>query len=130
MENFIGEICAIFQALSDMVWEFPTNFAFYQKLPIIGNLPLVILLLVGTGIYFSFSLRFVQIRYFRSGLQTLINSRNAKKGISPLASFLLSTAMRVGPGVNGRSQRIVLDVVFGIFWHGYSFCRVDAVTDI
>ena len=59
MENFIGEICAVFQALSDMVWEFPTNFAFYQKLPIIGNLPLVILLLVGTGVYFSFSLRFV-----------------------------------------------------------------------
>lgn len=139
MENFIGEVLAIFQALSDFVWEFPTNFAWYSELPIIGKLPLVILLLVGTGVYFSLSLRFVQIRYFRSGLQTLIHGRNAKNGISPLASFLLSTAMRVGPGnilgvtgavSTGGPGALFLDVAFGIFWNGYGFCRVDAVTDI
>lgn len=121
MENFIGEICAVFQALSDMVWDFPTNFAFYRELPIIGNLPLVIILLVGTGVYFSFSLRFVQIRYFRSGLQTLIHRRNAKKGISPLASFLLSTAMRVGPGnILGVTGAVSTGGPGALFWMWFS----------
>ena len=117
MEDFIGEVLAIFQALSDMIWEFPTNFAFYRELPIIGKLPLVIILLVGTGIYFSLSLRFVQIRYFRSGLKTLIHSRNAKKGISPLASFLLSTAMRVGPGnILGVTGAVSTGGPGALFW--------------
>lgn len=117
MEDFIGEVLAIFQALSDFVWEFPTNFAWYSELPIIGKLPLVILLLVETGIYFSLSLRFVQIRYFRSGLKTLIHSRNAKKGISPLASFMLSTAMRVGPGnILGVTGAVSTGGPGALFW--------------
>ena len=117
MENFIGTVCALFQELSDLVWDFPTNFVWYSEIPIIGKLPLVILLLVGTGVYFSFSLRFVQIRYFRSGLQTLIRSRNAENGIKPLTSFLLSTAMRVGPGnILGVTGAVSTGGPGALFW--------------
>ena len=49
MYELIGGICAAFQELADMVWEFPTNWDWYANLPIIGELPLVIILLVGTG---------------------------------------------------------------------------------
>ena len=98
MYELISSICSIFQDLADLVWGFPTNIAWYASLPVIGELPLVIILLVGTGIYFTCNLRFVQIKYFRYGLNVLINSHKEKQGISPLASFLLSTAMRVGPG--------------------------------
>lgn len=77
---------------------FPTNFDWYANIPILGNFSLAIILLVGTGIYFTFRLRFIQVRKFRHGLHVLMRQKSSGTGISSLASFLLSTAMRVGPG--------------------------------
>ncbi|WP_027407019.1 sodium:alanine symporter family protein [Anaerovibrio sp. RM50] len=118
MYELIGSICAIFQDLADLVWGFPTNLEWYASLPIIGELPLVIILLVGTGIYFTLNLRFVQIKYFRYGLNVLINSQNKdERGISPLASFLLSTAMRVGPGnILGVTGAVSTGGPGALFW--------------
>ena len=117
MYELISSICAVFQELADWVWEFPTNIAWYAGLPIIGKLPLVIILLVGTGIYFTCKLRFVQIRYFKYGLNVLINSQKEKQGITPLASFLLSTAMRVGPGnILGVTGAVSTGGPGALFW--------------
>lgn len=117
MYELIKSICYVFQELADLVWGFPTNIKWYAGLPIIGELPLVIILLVGTGIYFTCSLRFVQIKYFRYGLNVLINSRKEKQGISPLASFLLSTAMRVGPGnILGVTGAVSTGGPGALFW--------------
>ncbi|MBQ2047367.1 MAG: sodium:alanine symporter family protein, partial [Schwartzia sp.] len=117
MYELIKSICALFQELADLVWGFPTNIKWYAGLPIIGELPLVIILLVGTGIYFTCSLRFVQIKYFRYGLNVLINSQKEKQGISPLASFLLSTAMRVGPGnIVGVTGAVSTGGPGALFW--------------
>ena len=80
-----------------MFWDFPTNLGWYAAIPIIGNFSLAIILLIGSGIYFTCRLRFIQVRKFKYGIQVLKDSK-AKTGISPLASFFLSTAMRVGPG--------------------------------
>ena len=95
--NVISAVCGRIQIVSDLFWDFPTNFSWYAGIPVLGNFSLAIILLIGSGIYFSFRLRFIQIRKFRRGLQVLKNSK-AKTGISPLAAFFLSTAMRVGPG--------------------------------
>ena len=117
MYELISSICAVFQELADWVWDFPTNIAWYAGLPIIGKLPLVIILLVGTGIYFTCKLRFVQIRYFKYGLNVLINSQKEKQGITPLASFLLSTAMRVGPGnILGVTGAVSTGGPGALFW--------------
>lgn len=117
MYELIKSICYVFQELADLVWGFPTNIKWYAGLPIIGELPLVIILLVGTGIYFTCSLRFVQIKYFRYGLNVLINSQKEKQGISPLASFLLSTAMRVGPGnILGVTGAVSTGGPGALFW--------------
>lgn len=117
MYELIGSICAVFQNLADWVWGFPTNVEWYARIPIIGELPLVIILLVGTGIYFTCSLRLVQIKYFRYGLNVLINSHKEKQGISPLASFLLSTAMRVGPGnILGVTGAVSTGGPGALFW--------------
>lgn len=118
MYELIGSICALFQDLADLVWGFPTNLEWYASLPIIGELPLVIILLVGTGIYFTINLRFVQIKYFRYGLNVLINSQHKnEQGISPLASFLLSTAMRVGPGnILGVTGAVSTGGPGALFW--------------
>lgn len=117
MYELIKSICYVFQELADLVWGFPTYIKWYAGLPIIGELPLVIILLVGTGIYFTCSLRFVQIKYFRYGLNVLINSQKEKQGISPLASFLLSTAMRVGPGnILGVTGAVSTGGPGALFW--------------
>ncbi|MBQ7568350.1 amino acid carrier protein [bacterium] len=117
MREFIGSVCAFFQNLADMIWGFPTNLAWYKSIPVLGELPLVIILLVGTGMYFSFSLRFVQVRHFRSGIRSLIGGSASQTGISPLASFLLSTAMRVGPGnILGVTGAVSTGGPGALFW--------------
>ena len=93
----ISTVCGKIKTVSDLFWDFPTNFEWYSNIPILGNFSLAIILLVGSGIYFTIRLRFVQVRKFKRGIEVLKNSK-AKTGISPLASFFLSTAMRVGPG--------------------------------
>ena len=93
----ITAVCGKIQVVSDLFWDFPTNFEWYANIPILGNFSLAIILLIGSGIYFSVRLRFIQIRKFKHGISVLKNSK-AQMGISPLASFFLSTAMRVGPG--------------------------------
>jgi len=94
---FITAVCGRIQVVSDLFWDFPTNFDWYSSIPIIGNFSMAIILLIGSGIYFSVRLRFIQIRKFKRGIEVLRDSK-AKTGITPLASFFLSTAMRVGPG--------------------------------
>lgn len=95
--SVITAVCGKIQIVSDLFWDFPTNFDWYASIPILGNFSLAIILLIGSGIYFSIRLRFIQVRKFKRGIQVLKNSK-AKTGISPLAAFFLSTAMRVGPG--------------------------------
>lgn len=96
--NALIEICKKLQVVSDFLWEFPCNLDWYASIPILGNFSIAILLLVGTGIFFTFRFGFVQFRYFAAGIRTLAGSVKKRRGISPLASFLLSSAMRVGPG--------------------------------
>lgn len=95
--NVIRGVCGKIQVVSDLFWDFPTNLDWYAKIPLLGNFSLAIILLIGSGIYFSVRLRFIQVRKFKYGLSVLA-TKNSGTGISPLASFLLSTAMRVGPG--------------------------------
>lgn len=117
MKEFIYAVCAVFQKLSDFIWDFPTNLDIYANLPIIGKLPFVIILLLASGVYFTWKLRFVQVRYFIEGIKLLISSNTAKNGISPLASFLLSTAMRVGPGnILGVTGAVAVGGPGALFW--------------
>lgn len=108
--GFIGPV-------SDFLWDFPTNFEWYAKIPILGNLSLAIILLVGSGLYFSFRLGFVQVTHFKKGIKTLVNKKTTKTGISPLAAFFLSTAMRVGPGnIIGVTGAIAVGGPGALFW--------------
>ena len=96
--NVINSVCERIQTVSDLFWDFPTNLPAYSNIPVLGNFSLAIILLIGSGIYFSVRLRFIQLRKFRRGIEILKSGGKAKSGISPLAAFFLSTAMRVGPG--------------------------------
>ena len=113
----VNAICGKIQIVSNLFWDFPTNFDWYAKIPILGNFSLAIILLVGTGIYFTFRLRFIQLRKFRYGLHVLMRQKSSGTGISSLASFLLSTAMRVGPGnILGVTGAISTGGPGALFW--------------
>ena len=113
----INRVFAFIGPLSDFLWDFPTNFSWYKNIPIIGNFSFAIILLVGSGIYFSFRIGFMQVTYFKKGIKTMTEKRAVKAGISPLAAFFLSSAMRVGPGnIIGVTGAIAVGGPGALFW--------------
>ena len=90
MEQIFSAINSFFDfvtPVSDFFWDFPTNMSWYANIPILGNFSLAIILLVGSGIYFSFRIGFMQVTYFKKGVQILAKKKSEETGISSLASF-------------------------------------------
>ena len=54
--------------LSDLLWDFPTNFEWYRNIPILGNISLAIIVLLGSGIFFTIKLGFIQVTHFKKGI--------------------------------------------------------------
>ena len=120
MEQIFHAINSFFDfvtPVSDFFWDFPTNMSWYANIPILGNFSLAIILLVGSGIYFSFRTGFIQVTHFKKGVQILTQKKSEETGISPLASFFLSSAMRVGPGnILGVTGAIAVGGPGALFW--------------
>ncbi len=113
----VNDICAKIQVISDLFWDFPTNFAWYKNIPVLGNFSMAIILLIGSGIYFTLRLNFVQLRRFSRGIEILKESKASCYGLSPLTSFFLSTAMRVGPGnILGVTGAVSTGGPGALFW--------------
>ena len=103
--------------VSDFFWDFPTNLEWYASIPVLGNFSLSIILLVGSGIYFTIRTRFIQISHFGKGIKLLTSRKKAETGISSLAAFFLSSAMRVGPGnILGVTGAIAVGGAGALFW--------------
>ncbi len=79
---------------------------------------ILIYLLVGVGIFFTFRLGFIQIRHFTHMFSVLKNSRKAdKSGISSFQALCTSLAARVGTGnMAGVAVAITLGGPGAIFW--------------
>ena len=113
----INGIFAFIGPLSDFLWDFPTNFEWYASIPLLGNFSFAIILLLGSGIFFSFRIGFMQVTHFKKGVQIMTEKRAVSTGISPLAAFLLSSAMRVGPGnIIGVTGAIAVGGPGALFW--------------
>lgn len=113
----INGIFSFIGPLSDFLWDFPTNIEWYARIPVLGNFSFAIILLVGSGIFFSFKLGFMQVSYFKKGVEVMTEKRTVETGISPLAAFLLSSAMRVGPGnIIGVTGAIAVGGPGALFW--------------
>ena len=107
--------------LSDFFWDFPTMFGWYKSLPLLGSFSLAILVLVGSGVYFTLRLGFVQVTQLGRGIRLLARRQQVRTGISPLAAFLLSSAMRVGPGnILGVTGAIAVGGPGALFWRWVS----------
>ncbi len=120
MEQIFNAINSFFDfvtPVSDFFWDFPTNMSWYSNIPVLGNFSLAIILLVGSGIYFSFRIGFMQVTHFKKGVQILAHKKSEETGISSLASFFLSSAMRVGPGnILGVTGAIAVGGPGALFW--------------
>lgn len=103
--------------VSDFFWEFPTNFEWYRNIPLLGDFSLAIILLVGSGIFFTIKTGFIQITHFGKGLRILARKKSQEAGLSPLTAFFLSSAMRVGPGnILGVTGAISVGGPGAVFW--------------
>jgi AGCS family alanine or glycine:cation symporter len=77
----------------------------------------LIMLCLGTGIYFSFRTGFLQVRYFREMIRLLFNGRASDKGVSSFQAFSLAIAGRVGTGnIAGVATAIAMGGPGAIFW--------------
>ena len=113
----INNIFSFVGPLSDFLWDFPTNFEWYSSIPVLGNFSFAIILLLGSGIYFSFRIGFMQVTHFKKGIGIMTQQRTVETGISSLAAFLLSSAMRVGPGnILGVTGAIAVGGPGALFW--------------
>jgi AGCS family alanine or glycine:cation symporter len=82
----------------------------------------LIVLLVGIGIFYTVKTRFVQIRCFKQGLKQVfgnvkLSDKNQKKGMSSFQAFTTAVAAQVGTGnIIGASGAILAGGPGAIFW--------------
>ena len=82
----------------------------------------LIILLVGAGIYFTCRTRFVQVRCFAEGWRKAfgnfsLHGKNSKHGLSPFQALATAVAAQVGTGnIVGASGAILIGGPGAIFW--------------
>ena len=120
MSTLFEEINNVFKfvtPVSDFIWDFPTNITWYAQIPILGNLSLAVILLIGSGLFFTIRLGFIQVTHFGKGIKILAKRKSTEIGISSLGAFLLSSAMRIGPGnILGVTGAISVGGPGALFW--------------
>ena len=78
---------------------------------------ILIILLLGTGIYFSIRTRFVQFRMLRESIRVVMEPQEDENGLSSFQALMVSTASRVGTGnIAGISTAICLGGPGAVFW--------------
>jgi alanine or glycine:cation symporter, AGCS family len=83
---------------------------------IVWGLPLVILCL-GTGIYFSVRTGFLQVRFLKEMMRLLLQGKESKAGVSSFQAFTIAISGRVGTGnIAGVATAIALGGPGAIFW--------------
>ena len=79
----------------------------------------LVIVLVLTGIYFSYITRFVQFRMFFEACKVLVEKKDKynKHHLTPFQALMISTASRVGIGnIAGISAAIVAGGPGALFW--------------
>lgn len=81
----------------------------------------LIIVLIGLGLWFSIKTNFVQFRYFKEMFRVLVDKRTlnakGKKGTSSFQAFAISAASRVGTGnLAGVASAVAVGGPGAIFW--------------
>ena len=85
---------------------------------IIWGKNIIFVLLVGTGIFFTLSMKFMQIRLLKDMAGLLVkNNKKSESGISSFQAFCVSTATRVGAGnLVGVVAALSVGGAGSVFW--------------
>lgn len=82
----------------------------------------LLFLLVGAGVIFTVSLRFIQVRKFKDGMKALfgnfsLHGKNGENGLSSFQALTTATAAQVGTGnIAGAATAIASGGAGAIFW--------------
>ena len=78
---------------------------------------ILIVLLIASGLYFTFRTRFSQFRLFKAGIKAIAEKPTDKSSVSSFQALMVSTASRVGTGnIIGVSTAICLGGFGSVFW--------------
>lgn len=78
---------------------------------------LLIIMLIGAGVYFTIRTRFSQVRLFRSACKAVMEKPDDKEAVSSFQALMVSTASRVGTGnIVGVSSAICIGGFGSVFW--------------
>lgn len=78
---------------------------------------LLIIMLLGTGLYYTIRTGFVQLRLFKETIRVILEKPVGEDGVSSFQALMVSTASRVGTGnIIGISTAICLGGYGAVFW--------------
>lgn len=78
---------------------------------------LLIVMLIGTGVYFTIRTRFPQVRLFKSACKAVMEKPDDEDAVSSFQALMVSTASRVGTGnIVGVSSAICIGGFGSVFW--------------
>ncbi len=106
------------------VWEFPGNFEFFKSFPSsdlpLGTIPLMVIALLGTGIFITFKLGFPQLKYVWHGIKVTAGKYDNPDDEGDLKHFnALTTALSATVGI-GNIAGVAMAIYYGgpgaLFW--------------
>lgn len=78
---------------------------------------LLIVMLIGVGLYYTFRTGLVQVRLFRETIRVILEKPVGEEAVSSFQALMVSTASRVGTGnIIGISTAICLGGYGAVFW--------------
>lgn len=79
--------------------------------------PVLIVLLLGIGLYFTFRTKFVQLSNLKEAIQVVLEAPEEEGAVSSFQALMISTASRVGTGnIVGVATAICLGGYGAVFW--------------
>jgi AGCS family alanine or glycine:cation symporter len=112
------------ETLFNFVWSFPGNFEFIEKFPSeelpLGLIPLMVIALVGTGIFVTIKLGLPQLRYLWHGIKVTMGKYDNPDDEGDLNHFrALTTALSATVGI-GNIAGVATAIYYGgpgaLFW--------------
>ena len=78
---------------------------------------ILIILLIGGGLYFTIRTKFAQFRLFKDQIKSVSEKKKDRKGVSSFQALMVSTASRVGAGnIIGVSTAILFGGFGAVLW--------------
>lgn len=78
---------------------------------------ILIILLLGAGIFFTVKTKFIQFRYLKESIRVVKEPKDDDKSISSFQALMVSTASRVGTGnIAGISTALCIGGPGAMFW--------------